>query len=179
MTKSRPLSLRRDKGNESDAAPVVLPQVVVRASVSGELTASIDGAPVDPPPTGTWTRGRFGDLLDAVTCDRTVAVRVEVHESDGSVFTDLIHGRRRTPPPVEAAPKPTGKHSAPRRSEPVEVTGEGFVPGEQIAVAVVTETTAATDTGQASVAIKPKDVRAGEVVLIGRVSGTVCVRRLS
>ncbi|MFV0461341.1 MAG: hypothetical protein ACK5MT_21515 [Actinomycetales bacterium] len=157
----------------------MLPHLVIHVSESGELTAAVDGESVEPPPTGTWTRGRFGDLLDLVTAGRTVAVRVEVHESDGSTFTDLIHAhRRRTPPPAEEPAKTSGKHTARRRSEPIEVTGDGFVPGEQVVIAVVTAATAATNTGQATAAIRPKEARRGEVVLIGRVSGTVCVRRL-
>ena len=41
-----------------------------------------------------WTRATFGPLMDAITKDRTVAVRVEVRECDGSVFTDIIRARK-------------------------------------------------------------------------------------
>ncbi|GAA1519319.1 hypothetical protein GCM10009788_24120 [Nocardioides humi] len=171
--------LRRGASPEDEATPVVLPHVVIRACATGELTVTTDGQLVEPPPTGAWTRSRFGELLDLVTLDRTVAVRIEVHESDGSTFTDLIHTHRRTPAPAEEPPHPNGKHSARRRAEPVEVTGDGFLPGEQVLVAFVTTTTTATHSGQATTSIKPTQTRSGDVVLIGQNSGTVCIRRLS
>lgn len=179
MTKNRAHPLQRGKGSEPETAPVVLPHLMIRVSDFGELTAIVDGKPVDPPPTGAWKRGQFGDLLDLVTHDRTVTVRIEVHESDGTTFTDLIRARRRTPPPIDQPTRASDKHTVRRRSTPVEITAEGFVPGEQVMVAVVTATTVATSTGCATAAVKPKEARDGEVVLIGRVSETVCIRRPS
>ncbi len=181
-------SSRRSRRNTPpDAPPVVLPHVVITAAETDALEVTVDGAAFPPPAEGqAWTRGTFGALLDAITKDRTVAVRIEVRESDGTVFTDLIHARKPTPPEsAETEPRqPGGKHTKPKQApELVEVTGEGFVPGEDIAVALIVAHTDATGTGHARALLDARrlagllDDGAGEVVLLGRVSGTVQVRR--
>lgn len=67
------------------------------------------------------------------------------------------------------------------------VEGEGFVPGEDVAVAIVTGHTDAAHTGTARALIDPAGVSADqaggvieviEVILFGRVSGTTIIRRL-
>lgn len=60
------------------------------------MTVIYDGRDFPPPkPDAPWTRARFADLLDAISDHRTRTVRVEVHEFDGSAFTDIIHTARR------------------------------------------------------------------------------------
>ena len=65
------------------------------------------------------------------------------------------------------------------------VTGDGFVPGEDVAVAVVTGHTDASGTGTARTLIDPARLGPNasggvvEVVLVGRISGTTIIRRLS
>lgn len=189
MGSSADSSSRRSRRNTStDAPPVVLPHVVITVTETGALEVTVDGAAFPPPAEGQgWTRGTFGELMDAVTADRTVAVRIEVRESDGSVFTDLIHARKPTPPqPAETEPRqPRSKHTKAKQApELVEVTGEGFVPGEDIAVALIVAHTDAAGTGHARARLDVSrlagllDDGVGEVVLLGRVSGTVQVRRL-
>lgn len=188
--------LHRTPSQLPDETPVVLPHVLIAVTQSGALDVTVDGTPFPPPAAGSeWTRGTFGPLLDAVTKDRTIAVRIEVREVDGTVFTDLIRSRRPTPsPPTHddvAAPgtrrarraKHTKQHEPPVL---VEVSGEGFVPGEDIAVAVIVTHTDATGNGAARAlldqrqldAALPEADGAGEVVLYGRVSGTIVVRRM-
>lgn len=117
-------------------------------------------------------------------------MRLEVHETDGAVFTDLIHARTPTPPPPDEGLAPTPESRRSRRSKKrqtpvlVEVTADGFVPGEDIAVALILTHTAATSTGSARALVDtthptpaPSETTA-EVVLYGRVSGTTHVRRL-
>ena len=167
---------------------MVLPHVIITVAETGVLEVIVDSAVFSPPAEGqVWTRAAFGDLLDAITEDRTVAVRIEVRESDGTVFTDLIHARNPTPPqPSESEPRqPRGKHSKTKQvPELVEVTGEGFVPGEDITVALIVAHTDATGTGHARTLLDASrlagllDDGAGDVLLLGRVSGTVQVRRL-
>lgn len=77
--------------------PVVLPHVVITVTGAGVLDVTVDDVAFPAPESGAWTRGTFGPLLEAITQDRTIAVRIEVRETDGSVFTDLIHARRPTP----------------------------------------------------------------------------------
>lgn len=180
---------RRPAGQDPAETPVLLPHVVVTVAENGTLNVTVDGTPFPPPHQGAaWTRSTFGELMDAVTADRTIAVRIEVRESDGSVFTDLIHARKPTPtePPETKPQEQRGKHTKTKHMpELVEVTGEGFVPGEDISVAVVVAHTDATGTSHARALIdidRLAPVLAGgpgEVVLLGRVSGTLHIRRLS
>jgi hypothetical protein len=63
-----------------------------------------------------------------------------------------------------------------------EVTAAGFVPGEDVAVATIVSHTDATGTGEARALIDLGDLPAGtshEVILFGRISGTLAVRRLT
>ncbi len=64
------------------------------------------------------------------------------------------------------------------------VEGKGFVPGEDVAVAVVTGHTDAAHSGTARALIDPAGNGADrtgeviEVILFGRVSGTTIIRRV-
>jgi hypothetical protein len=187
MNRKRP---RRSAWREPAQTPIMLPHAVITVTDAGVLDVNIDGTPFPPPSDGqAWTRRAFGVLLDAVTEDRTTAVRIEVRETDGSVYTDIIRTRRHTPPgTVGADPeKQRGKHATRTRvPELVEVTGDGFVPGEEVAVAVIVSHTDATGTGtgHARTLLDKTQISpllrngTGEVVLLGRISGTVHVRRL-
>ncbi|MFD6094083.1 hypothetical protein ACFWGN_18370 [Oerskovia sp. NPDC060338] len=182
---------RRATFQQPDDTPVVLPHVLITVTESGALDVTVDGTAFPPPAAGTeWTRGTFGPLMDAVTKDRTIAVRIEVHEVDGTVFTDLIRSRKRTtPPPTDddaAAPETRRARRAKHTRTPVliEVTGDGFVPGEDIAAAVIVSHTDATGTGAARALLDQRQLDSlakspHEVVLYGRISGTVVVRRVS
>ena len=185
--------LHRTPSQQPDETPVVLPHVLITVTENGALDVTVDGTPFPPPAAGSeWTRGTFGPLLDAITADRTVAVRIEVREVDGTVFTDLTRSRKPTPPPPPdddvTAPGTRRSRRAKHTGPPalVEVSGEGFVPGEDIAVAVIVSHTDATGTGAARAlldqrqldAVLPEADGAGEVVLYGRISGTITVRRV-
>ena len=185
--------LHHTPSQQPDETPVALPHVVITVTENGALNVTVDGTPFPSPSAGSeWTRGTFGPLLDAVTHDRTVAVRIEVREVDGTVFTDLIRSRKPTPPPPPdddvTAPGTRRSRRAKHTGPPalVEVSGEGFVPGEDIAVAVIVSHTDATGTGAARAlldqrqldAVLPEADGAGEVVLYGRISGTITVRRV-
>lgn len=183
MTRKRP---RRATWQDPSVAPVVLAHAVITVTETGSLDVTVDGTRFPPPESGAWTRSTFGALLDTITDDRTIAARIEVHETDGSTFTDIIHARRRTTAdrPIDT-PEDDGKHTKRDRGQGlVEVTAEGFVPGEDVAVAVIVAHTDATGTGSARALLDKHQLAAllengpGEVVLFGRVSGTVQVRRL-
>ena len=178
-------SPRRPGPNDDDTtAPVELPHVLVTVSADGTLTATVDGTPFASPDGTAWTRATFGPLMDAITKDRTIAVRVEVRENDGSVFTDILRTRkpRRAVLPSET-PVPATRRSRHARRVPrlAEVTGGGFVPGEDVAVATIVSHTDATGTGDARALIDLDDLPDGthEVILFGRISGTLTVRRLT
>ncbi len=174
-------------GDQEPEVPVDLPNVVVTVAADGTLTAAVDGIAHPQPSAGAWTRATFGPLMDEITKDRTVSVRVEVRECDGGVFTDIIHARRPTPPVrvVAQAPVPGTRRgrraAAPRAPRLMEVEGEGFVPGEDVAVAVIVSHTDAAGTGTARALVDLDDLppdATGEVILFGRISGTTAIRRL-
>ncbi len=177
---------RRSGPSDDEATgPVELPHVLVTVAADGTLTATVDGTPFPSPDGTAWTRATFGPLMDAITQDRTIAVRVEVRENDGSIFTDILRTRkpRRAVAPSEA-PVPETRRSRHARRVPrlVEVTAEGFVPGEDVAVAAIVSHTDATGTGEARALIDLDDLPDGsmsEVILFGRISGTLAVRRLT
>ena len=173
-------------GHEAEV-PVNLPNVIITVATDGTLTAAVDGVIHPQPSAGAWTRATFGPLMDEITKDRTVSVRVEVRECDGGVFTDIIHARKPTPPTraTEQEPVPgtrRGRRAAePRARRLMEVEGEGFVPGEDVAVAVIVSHTDAAGTGTARALVDLDDLppdATGEVILFGRISGTTAIRRL-
>ena len=99
--------------------------------------------------------------------------RVEVREMDGSVHADIL-----TPPapPSPFAP-PTGLPPAPGPSALLEFTGSGFVPGEDVALALILRHSSAGPDGTAR-ALLDRGERPGissEVILLGRISGTTTV----
>ena len=177
---------RRTGPNDDDTtAPVELPHVLVTVATDGTLTATVDGTPFASPDGTAWTRATFGPLMDAITKDRTIAVRVEVRENDGSVFTDILRTRkpRRAAAPTET-PVPETRRSRHARRMPrlAEVTAGGFVPGEDVAVATIVSHTDATGTGEARALVDLDALPEGssrEVILFGRISGTLAVRRLT
>jgi len=177
--------LRRSGPTDDEAmAPVELPHVLVTVAEDGTLAATVDGTPFASPDGNAWTRATFGPLMDAITKDRTIAVRVEVRENDGSVFTDILRTRkpRRAVAPSET-PLPETRRSRHARRVPrlAEVTAGGFVPGEDVAVATIISHTGATGTGEARALIDLDDLPDGtrEVILLGRISGTLALRRLT
>ena len=156
-----------------------MPLIRLAVHDDGTMSATVDGEPLAPPvDEGAWRRGSFARIVDQVTADRMIPARVEVTEADGSTFTDIITAtaRKNTPAPDLPEPDPA---DAPRL---LEVTGEGFVPGEDIAVCRIIRHTdaAATGTARALIDLAYDHIDTGdEVVLMGRVSGTFVVRSLS
>lgn len=169
----------------SEPSPVSLPLAVITVGDMGVVTVTLDGDDFLPPPFAPpWSRGNFGGLLDALTDHRTRTVRVEVRESDGSVFTDIIEARRRSAPKPETAPQAPAETRRTRRSkEPrlVEIAGTGFVPGEDITVAVVVTGTEGDRHGNARAVIDFDQLTglSAEAVIIGDVSGHTQTVRIS
>ena len=165
--------------------PVSVPHLVLDVHDDSTLTATLDTRPIDPPEgVGAWRRAMFAQIIDHATDDRTVAVRVTVHESDGTTFTDILPAAKRPAPDAEPEEKPESRRAVKRQrgADPISVDGgDGFIAGEDVAVALITAHTDATRDGHARALLDPAIVaaaKAGEVVLVGRVSGTIAVRSL-
>ncbi|WP_286689361.1 MULTISPECIES: hypothetical protein [unclassified Aeromicrobium] len=165
---------------QPEPVPVSIPLVVLDVREDGTVTVTVDGKRLDPDPFAPpWRRSSFGQIIDRATNDRTTPARVEVREADGTTFTDIIAARRR-----RSRPEPTSEPEAPTGPVLYAIEGEGFVPGEDVAVAVITGHTDAAHTGTTRALIDPAGVgvdHAGgviEVILFGRVSGTTNIRRL-
>ena len=165
---------------EPESVPVSIPLVVLDVRKDGTVAVTVDGIRLDPDPFAPpWRRASFGQIIDRATDDRTTPARVEVREADGTTFTDIIATRRRRAP-----------HPTPEPEEPTQrpafhaVEGDGFVPGEDVAVAVVTGHTDVSGTGTARALVDPDrlgpDAAGGvvEVLLFGRISSTTIIRRL-
>ena len=125
------------RSGSAEPVPVVLPLVAITIAEDGRMTVTVDGAPFEPEPFAPpWRREDFARVLDQLTDLRRSPVRVEVREADGTVFTDIItpSRRRRTEPDPEPASEEPARRPA---AELVALHGEGFVPGEDVAIAVV------------------------------------------
>lgn len=155
--------------------PVVLPLVVIAVTEDGRMTVSIDGTPVEPEPFAPpWRREDFARVLDQLTDMRRSPVRVEVREADGTVFTDIITPSRRRAQP-EPASAPPARQTTP---ELVRVHGEGFVPGEDVAIAVVIVHIDAAPDGSMHGLLTAEQLAGSptrEVILFGRSSGTLAI----
>lgn len=175
------MSIHHSHSGDPEETPVVLPLAVIAVDSYGILTVSLDGAEYPPPsPTAPWTKGRFGELLDALTADRTRTIRVEIHESDGSTFTDIIRAAR-TPRSEPAAQSPAPRRARHRHApETIEVTGAGFQPGEDVTVALVRTTAEATAAGTVRVTLDLGELPTGgaDVLMIGIASARVVTRRV-
>ncbi|MGH3302741.1 MAG: hypothetical protein ACRDOK_13865 [Streptosporangiaceae bacterium] len=149
--------------------PVVLPQAVVTVDDSGQARIVLDHHDGSDCPEGPIGRDELGAVLASIAEQVGGPVRVEVRESDGSRYADILQPR---------IPEPdTGE--APERTETAAddgplVRGEGFLPGETVLVAVVATITRAGQDGAASLTDAPKPPRqASEVLLLGSASGTI------
>jgi hypothetical protein len=158
---------------EDAPVPVVLPQVVMTVLEDGTMTVTVDGAPHRREQFApSWRREAFASILDHLTDQRRSAVRIEVHEADGTVFTDIITPIRRRPPEPEP---PT---TAPDLPELTVLRGTGYVPGEDVAVAVIVAHSEAASDGTARGLLTPELLALSatrEVILLGRVSGVLTV----
>lgn len=186
-------ALRRS--TDAIRVPAVLPVITMTISADGTMTVAVDGTPFEPPRFGApWARASFAEVIDTVLLAHGSPVRVVVHEAHGTVFTDLITRPLQgsiapsAPPqirdagssaPVEPLAAPAALIDATPLVEPPRVVygEEGFLPGEEVALAIIVRHIKASADGSARALLEPGLCRVtaeGEVVLVGRISGT-CV----
>ena len=175
--------------SKTDPTAVVMVRIVV--AEDGTLSVTVDGAPYLPPEfSPPWRRSAYPHIVDAISQHTGQTLRVDVIEIDGRVITDY-----RTPPkprpvsldPVAAPVVAAAQTSAPQPAAPVEavprfaqLAGSGFVPGEDVAVAVIISHTETAPNGIARALIDSRYLAAcptGEAILVGRISGTLVLGR--
>ncbi len=159
--------------------PVVLPLVEVHVDSNGHLGITVDHEPHDP--EETLTREDLCRVVTDIATEVGTPVRVEVHEAD-STFIDIITPSG--PMPAESTPPATTAESSgsgtglPGMPMVVgEVAGAGFLPHEDVAVAVVVAHQVAATDGTARLRLPPALLEAhpGLVVLMGITSGAVTI----
>jgi len=145
--------------------PVVLSTIHVEIGADGELSVDVSGVPyaVDR----HLGRAELASVLDEITTDLGTAVRVEIHESDGTTYADIA-----TPPEERRdrqAPEPAAKF-------PVSgLSARGFEPGEEVAIAYVVARQTADGCGRTAVLLPPAlaSARRHGFVLLGMTSQLV------
>lgn len=176
------MSNRNNSTDSQSAPPLHLPLAIITVNVHGTMDVSYDGRFFPPPtPDSPWSRARFGDLLDSISAHRTRTVRVEVHEFDGPVFTDIIHAVRSDRATAEVGPPsamPRARHRPTHQL--IEITGSGFIPGEDITVALSVSSAEGSADGSARAVIDVRQLvdHRSEILLIGRVSGVIVTESL-
>ncbi|MCO5293821.1 MAG: hypothetical protein M9882_02790 [Homoserinimonas sp.] len=168
--------------DSSSESSINIPIARVRVDERGAMHVTLDGEEFPPPGVGSkWSRVRFGELLDALSSHRTRTVRVEVHEYDGSVFTDIVHATR-SERIADEVPLPSATRRARHRTthQLIEIRGSGFIPGEDVTVALTLSSAegAADGTARAVVDLSQIADQNTELVLIGRISGVIVAERL-
>jgi hypothetical protein len=176
---ARPRYKRTGPGSEprEEPVPVTLPHVVMDVASDGRMTVTVDGTAYEPEPFApAWRREDFARVLDQLTAQHRSPLRVEVHEADGTTFTDIITSSTRRRPQPEPAPAPPPSRRV--MPELVALHGEGFVPGEDVGIAIVIAHGDAAPDGTMRALLTAEQANASptrEVVLLGRVSGTLTI----
>jgi hypothetical protein len=158
---------RRDE-RSTIRVPVVMPLVEVTVDTDGYLAVTLDREPYSA--DGALQRDDLQRLVDGIASDLASSVRVEVHEVDGSTFTDIV-----TPEPRPANPS-TKRVQGNALASAFGISGGGFTAGETVEVCVVVARRVADDQGTARLRLPPA-VQADHpnVVLVGRTSGAVAL----
>lgn len=161
-----------DKDQASEV-PAVLPLVVIEALAHDRLIATVNGNRLTATPIA---RSELGIAIAEIVAQLGAPTRVELHEQDGTVHADIIR------PPEPRSPFAPPEYAPPAPNPPalVELSGDGFIPGEDVALAVIVTHSSAGPNGQARGLL---DTRAslqvtGEAILLGRISGTTVVDRI-
>jgi len=179
----KPLSSGETEAAPPIQVPPVLPIIVMTVQPDATLSVAVDGQQLDSPTFAPrWQRHSFAQVIGQVIEQRHSPVRVVINEQDGSVYTDIVTqpilGTLATEPGEEPAPV-TAESSAGISAHLLAVHGdEGFIPGEQVAVAIIIRHTDAQSEGSARSLIEPGLLDLSptrEVILLGRMSGTCIV----
>ena len=151
--------------------PAVLPQILLEAVNADSLVVTVNGDKLAAAPI---RRDQIAQTVTDLVARFASPTRVEVRELDGSIRADVLT------PPAPRSPFAPPESAPPAVVVPslVEFTADGFVPGEDVAVALVIRHASADHTGVVRALLDRGEVPqvAGEVVLLGRISGTMSLQ---
>jgi hypothetical protein len=150
--------MRRRRPREIEA--VTLPRLVVVPDGDG-FALSLDGQPVTTRPV---PRAELGHTIARTIEAAGGPVRVDVRDGAGGVYSDIIeppHGTDDRAPWVDQAA--------------FAVHYRGFLPGEEVLVAVVDRSDTANTNGVVTLSITKELLGSRQLVLFGRASGTTFV----
>ncbi len=156
--------------------PAVLPQILLEAVNADTLIVTVNGDRLTATPI---RRDEISKTVTELVARLASPTRVEVRELDGSIHADIL-----TPPASEPrSPFAPPEDDAPALIAPpslLEFTGDGFVPGEDVALALILRHSSAGPTGAARALVDRGEIPrvTGEVILLGRISGTTSVQRI-
>lgn len=167
--------------------PVVLPLVRVDVDKDGLLDVTVDEFPFPSQDTGgesQMSRAGLRPLLDQIATEHDSALRVEIHEPDGKVFTDF-HTPETAPidrshgpavsPSTHAQDLTAQRTTFSAQLGSGEVNGTGFADGEEITIAVVIyrKQAKADGTIELNLPVALLERHSADVVLVGATSGAV------
>ena len=153
---------------DSGKPPVLLPHVRVEVERDGRLRVTIDREPCDvAPEVAALGRDAMPQVIDQVGRRLASPYRLEVMDG-GVTFTDIV---------IPSEQPPHGTVDQRPVTPSWEVTGGGFSPAENVAVAVVVAHRRADTDGVARLRLPSALLahRPGLVVLLGQTSGSVAV----
>lgn len=150
--------------------PPVLPVIAVTVQAADHVELRIDGEFLA---SGPIDRASLGRVLTAIVSEQGVPCRVELTEADGRRFVDIV-----TPVPVSRFAPPEPAVAIPPRPAPPtlhRVEGDGFVPGEDVGIAIIVRSASADPSGRAHALIADRELSTGHrgVLLFGFESGTI------
>lgn len=154
--------------------PPVLPQILLEAVSAEMLIATVNGDKITAAPIA---RTEVHNAVTELVGHLGMPTRVEVRELDGTVHADILT----PPPPTPNEPPITRPTASTPAAAPllVEFAGDGYVPGEDVAIAVILRHTSADHTGHARALLDRAELPdgPGELVLLGRISETLSIHR--
>lgn len=160
--------------SQAVVVPPVLPQILLEAVNADTLIVTVNGNKLAATPI---RRDQIAQTVTELVARLDSPTRVEVREMDGSVHADVL-----TPPAPRSpfAPAENTQNAAPVSSL-LEFTGEGFIAGEDVAVALIIRHASADHTGTVRALLDRGEVpqSADEVLLFGRISGTASVQSIT
>ncbi|MTV25161.1 hypothetical protein FTX61_07010 [Nitriliruptoraceae bacterium ZYF776] len=116
---------RQRRGGSFGSVPVVLPRVVIRPDAAGTVALTLDGAPVSEEPI---PRVQLGEALSQIVDQVGTAVRVELHEPDGTIHADILTPPSVLPTLVDPPPAVEQPGTAERRPSPTALSDGGAWP---------------------------------------------------